>query len=99
MGGTEVLKLSEGSRLVDADSRVTERHDLCTERAPKGFAAEWPDKLEKPRPEYFRDTWCATSWFETGRGDLQHPVDAVGEDKVLFETDVPHLHRLSPAGA
>jgi hypothetical protein len=33
----KVLKLAEGLRVVDADSHVTERHALFTERAPKGF--------------------------------------------------------------
>ena len=31
-----VLKMAEGLRVVDADSHMTERHDLFTERAPKG---------------------------------------------------------------
>jgi hypothetical protein len=34
MGGSWVLKLAEGLRVVDADSHMTERHDLFTERAP-----------------------------------------------------------------
>jgi uncharacterized protein len=59
-------------------------------------APEWFDKLEKLPSEYFRDNWFATFWFETGRGDLQHLIDAVGEDKVMFETDFPHPTCLHP---
>jgi predicted TIM-barrel fold metal-dependent hydrolase len=61
------------------------------ENAPK-----WFHKLEKLPSEYFRDNWFATFWFETGRGDLQHLIDAVGEDKVMFETDFPHPTSLHP---
>jgi hypothetical protein len=59
-------------------------------------APEWFDKLHKLPSEYFRDNWYATFWFETGRGDLQHVIDAVGEDKVMFETDFPHPTCLHP---
>ncbi|MDA8046474.1 MAG: amidohydrolase family protein [Actinomycetota bacterium] len=59
-------------------------------------APEWFHKLQKRPSEYFRDNWFATFWFETGRGDLQHLIDAVGEDKVLFETDFPHPTCLHP---
>jgi uncharacterized protein len=59
-------------------------------------APEWFDKLEKLPSEYFRDNWYATFWFETGRGDLQHLIDAVGEDKIMFETDFPHPTSLHP---
>jgi predicted TIM-barrel fold metal-dependent hydrolase len=62
------------------------------ENAPKYFA-----KLQKLPSEYFRDNWWATFWFETGRGDLQHLVDAVGEDKIMFETDFPHPTCLHPS--
>ncbi|MGH9007517.1 MAG: amidohydrolase family protein, partial [Acidimicrobiales bacterium] len=44
-------------------------------------APEYFHKLQKLPSEYFRDNWYATFWFETGRGDLQHLIDAVGEDK------------------
>ena len=37
-----VLKLAEGLRVVDADSHMTERHDLFTERAPKGYEDRVP---------------------------------------------------------
>jgi predicted TIM-barrel fold metal-dependent hydrolase len=59
-------------------------------------APEWFHKLQKLPSEYFRDNWYATMWFEKGRGDLQHLVDAVGEDNILFETDFPHPTCLHP---
>jgi predicted TIM-barrel fold metal-dependent hydrolase len=59
-------------------------------------APEYFNKLNKLPSEYFRDNWFATFWFETGRGDLQHLIDAVGEDKVMFETDFPHPTCLHP---
>jgi predicted TIM-barrel fold metal-dependent hydrolase len=61
------------------------------ENAPAHF-----DKLQKKPSQYFADNWYATFWFETGRGDFQHLVDAVGEDRVLFETDFPHPTSLHP---
>ena len=61
------------------------------ENAPAHF-----DKLEKLPSDYFPANWFATFWFETGRGDLQHLVDAVGEDNVMFETDFPHPTSLHP---
>ncbi len=61
------------------------------ENAPEHF-----QKLQKLPSEYFRDNWYATLWFETGRGDLQHLIDSVGEDKVMFETDFPHPTCLHP---
>jgi len=61
------------------------------ENAPKHF-----DKLQKLPSEYFRDNWYATFWFENGRGDLQHLIDTVGEDKIMFETDFPHPTCLHP---
>ena len=57
---------------------------------------EYFHKLQKLPSEYFRDNWYATFWFETGRGDLQHLIDAVGEDKIMFETDFPHPTCLHP---
>jgi predicted TIM-barrel fold metal-dependent hydrolase len=59
-------------------------------------APEWFHKLQKRPSEYFRDNWYATFWFETGRGDLQHLIDSVGEDNVMFETDFPHPTSLHP---
>ena len=73
------------------------------ERAPariivrkRGNAPEWFHKLQKLPSEYFRDNWYATFWFETGRGDLQHLIDTVGEDNVMFETDFLHPTSLHP---
>ncbi len=59
-------------------------------------APEHALKLQKRPSEYFRDNWYATFWFESGRGDLQHLVDAVGEDNIMFETDFPHPTCLHP---
>ena len=59
-------------------------------------APEWFDKLEKLPSQYFRDNWYATFWFEKGHGDLQHLIDIVGEDNIMFETDFPHPTSLHP---
>jgi predicted TIM-barrel fold metal-dependent hydrolase len=59
-------------------------------------APEWFHKLQKLPSEYFRDNWYATFWFEKGRGDLQHLIDTVGEDNIMFETDFPHPTSLHP---
>jgi predicted TIM-barrel fold metal-dependent hydrolase len=59
-------------------------------------APAWAEKLHKLPSEYFRDNWYATFWFETGRGDLQHLIDQVGEDNIMFETDFPHPTSLHP---
>ena len=37
-----VSSLVEGLRVIDADSHMTERHDLFTERAPKGYEDKVP---------------------------------------------------------
>ena len=37
-----MAKLAEGIRIVDADAHMTERHDLFTERAPKGYEDKVP---------------------------------------------------------
>jgi uncharacterized protein len=60
----------------------------------KENAPNW--KLKKLPSEYFRDNWYATFWFENGRGDLQHLIDQVGEDRIMFETDFPHPTSLHP---
>ncbi|CAO5152807.1 Amidohydrolase [Frankia sp. AiPs1] len=62
----------------------------------KENAPAWTDKLNKLPSEYFRDNWYATFWFETGRGDLQHLIDQIGEDNIMFETDFPHPTSLHP---
>ncbi len=59
-------------------------------------APAWFHKLQKLPSEYFRDNWYATFWFEKGRGDLQHLIDTVGEDNIMFETDFPHPTSLHP---
>jgi predicted TIM-barrel fold metal-dependent hydrolase len=59
-------------------------------------APAWFDKLEKLPSQYYFDNWYSTFWFETGRGDLQHLIDAVSEDNVMFETDFPHPTSLHP---
>ena len=37
-----MVQLADGLRVVDADSHMTERHDLFTERAPKGYEDKVP---------------------------------------------------------
>ncbi|MEX5711431.1 amidohydrolase family protein [Parafrankia sp. FMc6] len=59
-------------------------------------APEYFHKLQKRPSEYFTSNWYATFWFEKGRGDLQHLVDTVGEDNIMFETDFPHPTSLHP---
>ena len=53
-------------------------------------------ELARMPSEYFQHHWYGTFWFEKAQGDLQHLVDAVGEDNVLFETDFPHPTCLFP---
>ncbi|HVM64415.1 MAG TPA: amidohydrolase family protein [Acidimicrobiales bacterium] len=53
-------------------------------------------EFAKPPSEYFRDHWYATFWFERANGNLQPLVDAVGDDRLLFETDFPHPTCLYP---
>ena len=60
-------------------------------------APEHAKKLKKLPSEYFRDNWYATLWFENGRGNLQHLIDNVGEDNIMFETDWPHPTCLYPS--
>ncbi|ADP83983.1 amidohydrolase family protein [Pseudofrankia inefficax] len=60
-------------------------------------APAWAKKLQKTPSEYFQSNWYATFWFETGRGDLQHLIDQVGEDRIMFETDFPHPTCLHPS--
>jgi predicted TIM-barrel fold metal-dependent hydrolase len=44
--------------------------------------------------EYFKQNIYATTWFE--HRNLASLVDAVGEDKIMFETDFPHPTCLYP---
>ena len=41
-----MVQLAEGVRIVDADAHMTERHDLFTERAPKGYEDRVPQVHE-----------------------------------------------------
>jgi uncharacterized protein len=41
-----VVKLADEVRVIDADTHMTERHDLFTSRAPKGFEDRDPRVLE-----------------------------------------------------
>jgi uncharacterized protein len=61
------------------------------ENAP-GPAAE----MAKSPFQYFKDHWYGTFWYEEALGDIQHTIDAVGEDNILFETDFPHPTCLYP---
>jgi predicted TIM-barrel fold metal-dependent hydrolase len=61
------------------------------ENAPAELA-----ELHKPPSEYFRSNLYATFWFEKNRNKLPDLIDAVGEDKILFETDFPHPTCLYP---
>jgi predicted TIM-barrel fold metal-dependent hydrolase len=54
------------------------------------------EQLAKMPSEYFKDNWYATFWFEGSRGNLQALIDAIGDDKVMFETDYPHNTCLYP---
>jgi uncharacterized protein len=61
------------------------------ENAPEQMKA-----MELKPSEYFKRNWHATFWFEEGNGDLQHLVDKVGDQNILFETDFPHPTCLYP---
>ena len=61
------------------------------ENAPDELA-----KLAKPPSEYFRSNLYATFWFEKNRNRLPDLIEAVGEDRILFETDFPHPTCLYP---
>jgi predicted TIM-barrel fold metal-dependent hydrolase len=41
-----MAKLADGIRIIDADAHLTERHDLFTERAPKGYEDKVPHVVE-----------------------------------------------------
>ncbi|HET6954151.1 MAG TPA: amidohydrolase family protein [Acidimicrobiales bacterium] len=59
-------------------------------------APEELSRLKKPPSEYFRTNLYATFWFENNRNKLPDLVEAVGEDRILFETDFPHPTCLYP---
>jgi predicted TIM-barrel fold metal-dependent hydrolase len=46
--------------------------------------------------EYFKSNLYATFWFENSQNKLANLVEAVGEDRILFETDFPHPTCLYP---
>jgi len=59
-----------------------------------------PDELKQMKKmpsEYFRSNMYATFWFENNRNRLPDLIDAVGEDRILFETDFPHPTCLYPS--
>ena len=62
-----------------------------TENAPAELA-----KLQKMPSEYFRSNLYATFWFENNGNKLPELVEAVGADRILFETDFPHPTCLYP---
>ncbi|HKY14426.1 MAG TPA: amidohydrolase family protein [Microthrixaceae bacterium] len=61
------------------------------ENAPEELA-----KLHKAPSEYFASNLYATFWFENNRNKLPELIEAVGEDRILFETDFPHPTCLYP---
>jgi len=62
------------------------------ENAPEDFGA-----MKKLPSEYFKSNLYATFWFENNRNKLPDLVEAVGEDRILFETDFPHPTCLYPS--
>jgi uncharacterized protein len=62
------------------------------ENAPRELA-----QLKKPPSEYFRSNLYATFWFENNRNKLPDLIEAVGEDRILFETDFPHPTCMYPS--
>ncbi|MBL7494981.1 amidohydrolase [Frankia sp. CNm7] len=61
------------------------------ENAPEELA-----QLKKMPSDYFRSNIYATFWFENNRNKLPELIEAVGEDRILFETDFPHPTCLYP---
>jgi predicted TIM-barrel fold metal-dependent hydrolase len=62
------------------------------ENAPRELA-----QLQKMPSEYFRSNLYATFWFENNRNKLPDLIEAVGEDRILFETDFPHPTCMYPS--
>jgi len=54
-------------------------------------------QMKEMPSEYFRSNMYATFWFENNRNKLPDLIDAVGEDRILFETDFPHPTCLYPS--
>jgi uncharacterized protein len=61
------------------------------ENAPDEFR-----QFKKLPSEYFRSNLYATFWFENHHNKLPDLIEAVGEDRILFETDFPHPTCLYP---
>jgi predicted TIM-barrel fold metal-dependent hydrolase len=59
-------------------------------------APEELSKLKRPPSDYFRTNLYATFWFERNHGKLPALIEAVGEERILFETDYPHPTCLYP---
>jgi predicted TIM-barrel fold metal-dependent hydrolase len=61
----------------------------CLDYQMKEFEADF--KLERSAWEYFARNFYATFWFEAHDKRLTpHLIRALGVDRVMFETDVPH---------
>ena len=88
--GTRMLQLAENLRVVDADSHMTERHDLFTERAPKGYEDKVPLFVNALQPIEWRYT-NDPSWVMREKGNqLDYNRVWVKADGVL--PDDPILH-------
>jgi uncharacterized protein len=61
------------------------------ENAPPELA-----EMQRMPSDYFRTNLYATFWFENNRNKLPDLIEAVGEDRILFETDFPHPTCLYP---
>jgi uncharacterized protein len=61
------------------------------ENAPRELA-----QMQRMPSEYFRTNLFATFWFERNGGKLPALVEAVGADRIMFETDFPHPTCLYP---
>ena len=66
-----MAKLAEGIRIVDADAHMTERHDLFTERAPKGYEDKVPHVVKIDG----MDTWVIDghTFGKAGSGGTDRP--------------------------
>jgi len=88
--GLKVVSVESGAGWVPFAMEAIEYEMM--ENSPDDLA-----KMKKRPMEYFRSNMYATFWFEKNLGYLQHLVDTVGEDNILFETDYPHPTCLYPA--
>jgi predicted TIM-barrel fold metal-dependent hydrolase len=77
--------LIEGLRVVDADSHMTERHDLFTERAPKGYE----DKVPHVEKIDGMDTWVIDG----------HTFGKAGSGGTVDTEGVKHPFRDSQGGS